>query len=71
MNLGKSLNYIGWLLKAGCKQEQFAKEGTAPDEPIGQPFLGALDHETCPSSCSKAADWIALVGFGSCLTVQP
>jgi DNA-directed RNA polymerase beta' subunit len=45
MNLGQLLEtHVGWLLKAGCKQEQFAKEGTAPDDPIGQPFLGALDH---------------------------
>jgi hypothetical protein len=45
MNLGQLLEtHVGWLLKGGCKQQQFVKEGIAPDEPIGKSFLSALDH---------------------------
>lgn len=45
MNLGQLLEtHVGWLLKTGCKQEQFVKEGMVMNDPLGQPFVGALDH---------------------------
>jgi hypothetical protein len=68
MNLGQLLEtHVGWLLRAGFKQEELLRDSLPARKDLGQAFARALDH----SKVQKLLERSGLDRFGRVQLVMP